>query len=78
MDLSNKSSVDSADYWLREVKDNNGTCPIYIIGNKNDNKRVNPDLSKAAREREGIYVEISCKNGDGIESLMEKVINEFK
>jgi len=49
VDLSNKSSVESVDYWLREVKDNNGTCPVYIVGNKSDNKRNNPDFSKQAR-----------------------------
>jgi hypothetical protein len=56
VDLSNKTSVDGVDYWLREVKDNNGVCPVYIIGNKSDNKKVNPNLSNAAREREGIYL----------------------
>lgn len=60
------------------MKDNNGTCPIYIIGNKSDNKKNNPDFSKQAREREGIYTEISCKTGEGIDALMEKVVNDFK
>jgi len=49
VDLSNKASVDSVDYWLREVKDNNGACPVYIIGNKSDNKKVNVNLTNAAR-----------------------------
>ena len=70
VDLSNKASVESVDYWLREVKDNNGVCPVYIIGNKMDNKKVNANLTNAARERDGIYVEISSKTGEGIEALM--------
>ena len=56
VDLASKPSIDSVDYWLREVKDNSGTCPVYIVGNKCDNKKVNADLGKVAREREGIYV----------------------
>lgn len=56
VDLSSKQSVDSVDYWLREVKDNGGTCPIYIVGNKNDNKKLNPDLGKIAKERDGVYL----------------------
>ncbi len=56
VDLASKPSIDSVDYWLREVKDNGGTCPVYIVGNKCDNKKVNADLGKVAREREGIYV----------------------
>lgn len=78
VDLSNKTSVDSVDYWLRQIKDNNGACPVYIVGNKMDNKKVNANLTNAARERDGIYTEISCKTGQGIEVLMQKIINEFK
>lgn len=78
VDLSNKSSIESVDYWLRQVKDNNGACPVYIIGNKVDNKRSSVDFTKQARERDGIYMEVSCKSGDGIEQLMQKVVNDFK
>lgn len=49
------------------MKDNGGTCPVYIVGNKSDNKKVNPpDLNKLAREREGIYAEVSCKTNEGV------------
>ena len=41
-------------------------------------KLSNVDFSKQAREREGIYLEVSCKTGENISSLMEKIINEFK
>ena len=78
VDLSNKSTVDSVEYWLREVKDHNGQCPVYIVGNKMDNKKVNVDLGKVAREKDGIYMEVSCKSGEGIEALMDKVVNDFK
>ena len=78
VDLSNKNSIESVDYWLREVKDNNGTCPVYIVGNKADNKRSSPDFTKQAREREGIYIEVSCKTGENVASLMEKVVSDFK
>lgn len=78
VDLSNKSTIESVDYWLREVKDHNGACPLYIVGNKSDNKKNSPDLGKAAQEREGVYAEVSCKTGDGVDSLMEKIINDFK
>lgn len=67
VDLTSKQSLESIEYWLREVKDNGGTCPVYIVGNKSDNKKVNPpDLNKLAREREGIYAEVSCKTNEGV------------
>lgn len=78
VDLSSKQSVDSVDYWLREVKDNGGACPLYIVGNKTDARKLSPDLAKVAREREGAYVEISCKANEGVEQLLEKIVNDFK
>jgi predicted GTPase len=78
VDLGNKQTVDSVDYWLREVKDNGGVCPVYIVGNKSDNRKLNPDLGKAAKERDGAYVEISCKTGEGVEALLDRIVNDFK
>jgi 50S ribosomal subunit-associated GTPase HflX len=78
VDLGNKQSVDSVDYWLREVKDNGGVCPVYIVGNKTDVRKVTPDLGKAAKERDGAYVEISCKSGEGVEGLLDRIVNDFK
>ena len=78
VDLGNKQSVDSVDYWLREVKDNGGACPVYIVGNKTDVRKVSPDLGKVAREREGAYVEISCKTNDGVDALLDRIVNDFK
>lgn len=78
VDLSNKQTVDSVDYWLREVKDNGGVCPVYIVGNKSDNKKVSPDLAKVAKERDGAYVEISCRSGEGVEQLLDRIVNDFK
>lgn len=77
IDLS-KPANDSLDYWLREVKDNGGACPVYIVGNKMDNRKQSPDLGKVAREREGAYVEISCKTNEGVEQLIDRIVNDFK
>jgi small GTP-binding protein len=78
VDLTSKQSLESVDYWLREVKDNGGACPVYIVGNKADSKKVTADLSKVAREREGIYVEISCRSNEGVDQLFDRVVNDFK
>jgi len=76
--LTNKASIDGVDYWIREVKDNGGVCPIYIVGSKSDNKKINADFNKLAKEKEGIYMEVSSKNGEGVDQLMEKIVNDFK
>ena len=78
VDLTSKSSIDSADYWLKEVRDNGGSCPVYIVGNKTDNKKYNPDFNKVARERDGVYAEMSCKSGEGVQQLIDKIVADFK
>ena len=78
VDLTNKTSIDSADYWLKEIKEHGGNCPVYIVGNKTDNKKYNPDFNKAARERDGVYIELSCKTGEGVDTLVNKIVADFK
>jgi hypothetical protein len=53
--LSSKASIDGIDYWLREIKDNSGTSPTFLVGSKSDNKRITIDLSKLAREKDCAY-----------------------
>ena len=78
VDLTNKTSAEGVDYWLKEVQDNGVVCPVYIAGNKADSKKITTDFSKIAREKEGIYLQISSKNGDGVQQLMEKILSDFK
>lgn len=49
VDLGSKGTVESVEYWLREVKDHGGVCPVYIVGNKTDVRKLTPDLGKAAK-----------------------------
>lgn len=47
-DLGNKSSVEDIDVWVKEIKEAGGTCPIVVVGNKADVKKVG-DADKTAK-----------------------------
>lgn len=74
IDLANKASLDSVDYWIKEVRDNGGTCPIWFASNKTDCRKLTPDLSKEAKKCEGGCREISAKTGEGVEELMKELL----
>ncbi len=54
-DLSNKPSVDDIDKWVKEIKEAGGACPIVVIGNKSDNKKVS-DADKVAKNQGCQYI----------------------
>jgi predicted enzyme related to lactoylglutathione lyase len=40
--------VDDIDAWVKEIKEAGGTCPIVVVGNKADIKKVG-DADKTAK-----------------------------
>lgn len=77
MDLSNKSSVDDVDLWIKEIKEASGACPIVVIANKADNKKVG-DADKVAKSNGCQYIEISAKTGQYVNEMVEIVTGEFR
>ncbi len=77
VDLSNKSSVDEIDRWVKEIKQAGGTCPIVVIGNKADNKKVS-EGEKIAKNQGCQYIEVSAKSGQNVNEMIEQVVREFQ
>lgn len=75
-DLSNKTTVDGVDFWIREARDNGGNN-IIVVGNKTDIKKIH-DLQKIAKDKGCPYHEVSAKANHNIEELMNKLIAESK
>ncbi|CAF1218053.1 unnamed protein product [Rotaria sp. Silwood1] len=83
-DLTNRRSFDTLDYWLCEMKKelnlNNGqksSIIIFIIGNKNDLKRV-VDENEAkiwANVRGYQYFETSAATGAGVQELFDSLFS---
>ena len=55
VDLTNKASVDDVDIWIKEIKEASGACPIVVIGNKADYKKVG-DADKIAKNNGCQYI----------------------
>jgi 50S ribosomal subunit-associated GTPase HflX len=77
VDLSNKASVDDIDSWVKEIKEASGACPILVIGNKADNKKVG-DADKVAKSNGCQYIEVSAKTGQNVIEMIEQVVSEFR
>ncbi|CAF3337829.1 unnamed protein product [Rotaria socialis] len=83
-DLSNRRSFDTLDYWLCEMKKelnlNNGQKSpviIFVVGNKNDLKRV-VDENEAklwANVRGYQYFETSAATGAGVQELFDNLFS---
>lgn len=53
VDLGNKKTIDSIDYWVREAKDN-GANNVVVIGNKADMKKID-DVGDVAKSKGCAY-----------------------
>jgi len=81
-DITSKSSFNSLNKWLQEIKDHvQENVFIVICGNKIDlnNKRQvsKEEGEKFANERNLAYVETSATTGEGIKRLFDVITNSF-
>ena len=83
-DICNKYSFNRINYWKNELI-NKSNCqlhsfPILLLGNKCDNKNRQVTRDEAeiyALKNSMIYEEVSCKNGDNIESSFSKIVKDI-
>ena len=66
------------DYWLKTIENFADDAPIIIVCNQIDIKTLELDR-KGLRAKYNIkaFVEISCKNGKGIDSLIQAIIEQL-
>jgi len=81
-DITSKSSFNSLNKWLQEIKDHvPENVFIVICGNKIDlnNKRqiTKAEGEKFANEKNLAYVETSATTGEGIKRLFDVITNSF-
>ena len=81
-DITSKSSFNSLNKWLQEIKDHvPENVFIVICGNKIDlnNKRqiTKAEGEKFASEKNLAYVETSATTGEGIKRLFDVITNSF-
>lgn len=82
-DISNRQSFENIEKWIEDVKMYSiNDDPIFvIIGNKNDqyhDRVVTQDEGiRLGQEHNAFFMEISCKDGIGIEEIMTRPIHDL-
>ena len=80
-DITNKSSFESLDRWLDELKNNgDDDVSIMLVGNKNDldsDRAISLEEGKKFAEfRKMAFIETSALNGDNIEKAFSELISD--
>lgn len=69
-DITNNDSFKHASGWIRDVKINNPSITLMLIGNKSDlaHRRAvtYEDAEKFAKENDMVYIETSAKTGQNV------------
>ena len=79
-DVSNDKTLESCEYWINELKNNEENCLLFLIGNKMDipDRKVEQAQIEAMAEKHSmIQMECSAKTGENINKLFEKVAFEI-
>ena len=78
-DLTNENSLNSIDYWVNNVKENNQEGKIVILGNKSDLKNeilkeeiINRQLEKY---KDTVFIKTSAKTNKNINEAFERMID---
>jgi small GTP-binding protein len=82
-DLSNKSSFDNVEKWMKEAKRFNSGNQIsfLLIGNKSDLSAVGgvqEAAKKFAAQNDAIYCETSAKTGDNVANAFFQIGSRLK
>ena len=79
-DVTNEKSLDSLNYWLKEINENveNDNILLCLAGNKCDaesNEKKVPSIKgkQFAEEHNMIFYETSAKTGEGIKELFQAI-----
>ena len=81
-DLSEKSSFEHIDFWLRKYKENetyDNLSPIFLVANKCDKERAisKEEIISYVNQNNFIYVETSAKYDVNIDNLFKGVIENI-
>ena len=78
IDVTNKKSFKSLDYWKNFINDNNLSKEILLLGNKIDESDIRETRKNEVREyaeNNNIkYIECSCKNQINIYEILNEII----
>ena len=82
-DITNKKSFEVADYYLKDLRENeiSNVIPIFLVGNKMDLEEKREitfeEGEKYAKENGLMFCECSSKTGENIDFIFNKLANEI-
>ena len=79
VDNNKNEAENEVEYWLEWIKSYGGNCPVIIVGNKVDKKKLSFDRGLLAEKYPNIktFVEISCEANYGIDELETIICQEI-
>ncbi|WP_013320928.1 COR domain-containing protein [Gloeothece verrucosa] len=79
--INNRQSEEQnrIEYWLKLIQTFGGDSPIIIVGNRRDEHLIDVNQPRLQEKYKNIkaFIQTSCKTGDGIQELRQKVIEEI-
>lgn len=71
-------SIDIAEKWIRQIKNDEPNARIILIGNKIDMEtKINYDKLNLLKKYVHKYIDVSAKNNIGIETLKKLIVSEI-
>jgi len=81
-DVTNQNSFEQAEYWIGQITQfNAGNSVNILVGNKTDledMRVVDYNTAKAFAEKSEMkYYEVSCKNGENVNSTFKELVRDI-
>jgi len=79
-DVTQPESFDNIPKWFNEVKNNRGSIPLLLVGNKVDlpDRKISAEQGTSMAKKHGVrYFEASAKTGESIERLFVELSKEM-
>lgn len=79
--LDANENVNNIEYWLKLIQSFGGDSPIIVVCNKSDERQISLNWEGLRNKYPTIRYfakHLSCKNGDGIEELKDRIAQEIE
>ena len=80
-DLTKGETLETAEYWIKELREKESPYAIILVGNKSDMVKDLAEAAEAGRalaEQQGLpYFSASAKTGEGVSEIFEHLTSKL-